>query len=169
VVFLEPRVLYAERGDVDFNLKMELGQARVLTTGTDLTIVALGSMVNVSKAAIAQAGVSADLIDLGTIVPWDKETVLNSVRKSKRLIVVEEAPLSGGWGSEIIATVTKELFSSLVSAPFRITTPDTPVPFNGGLEAKFAPNPSDVCRQILESMKNNSVPDAWWINEGVAK
>jgi pyruvate dehydrogenase E1 component beta subunit len=84
-------------------------------------------------------------------------------------IVVEEAPLSGGWGSEIIATVTKELFSSLVSAPFRITTPDTPVPFNGGLEAKFAPNPSDVCRQILESVKNNSVPDAWWINEGVAK
>jgi pyruvate dehydrogenase E1 component beta subunit len=169
VVFLEPRILYAERGDVDFNLKMKLGQARVLTTGTDLTIVALGNMVNVSKAAIAQAGVSADLIDLGTIVPWDKETVLNSVRKSKRLIVVEEAPLSGGWGSEIIATVTKELFSSLVSAPFRITTPDTPVPFNGGLEAKFAPNPDDVCRQILESMKNNSVPDAWWINEGVAK
>jgi pyruvate/2-oxoglutarate/acetoin dehydrogenase E1 component len=169
VIFLEPRILYAERGEVDFNLEMKLGQARLLITGADLTIVSLGNMVNVAKAAISESRVSADLIDLGTLVPWDKQAVLNSVKKTGRLIVVEEAPLSGGWGSEIVATITKELFTSLKSAPFRITTPDVPVPFNGTLEAKFAPNSADVSRQIVESIKNNSVPDPWWIAEGIAK
>lgn len=169
VVFLEPRILYAERGEVDTNLKMEIGKARVLETGTDITIVALGNMVNVARDGIKKAGVSADLVDLGTIVPWDRACVLASVAKTGRLVVVEESPLSGGWGSEIIATVTANQFKSLKSAPFRITTPDVPVPFNGGLEARFLPTADEVSRQIQEAIKNNSTPKPWWINEGVSK
>ncbi len=169
VVFLEPRILYAVRGEVDTNLKMEIGKARVLETGTDITIVALGNMVNVARDGIKKAGVSADLVDLGTIVPWDRTCVLASVAKTGRLVVVEEAPLSGGWGSEIIATVTSSQFKSLKSAPFRITTPDVPVPFNAGLEARFLPTADEVSRQIQEAIKNNSMPKPWWINEGVSK
>ncbi|MFM7499402.1 MAG: alpha-ketoacid dehydrogenase subunit beta, partial [Actinomycetota bacterium] len=103
VVILEPRILYAKRGEVDKNLKIEIGKARVLRDGTDITIVTSGQMVDVCRAAIEESGVNAELIDLATIIPWDRETVLNSVKKTGRLVVVEEAPLSGGWGSEIVA------------------------------------------------------------------
>jgi len=139
------------------------------STGSDITIVALGHMVNIAEAAIKAAGVSADLVDLQTIIPWDRETVLASVKKTGRLIVVEEAPQSGGWGSEIVATVTAQLFSSLKSAPFRITTPDVPVPFNGGLEARFAPTSDDVVRQIKHALTQSGAPQPWWVAEGVAK
>lgn len=169
VVVLEPRLLYAERGEVDLNEIAVLGKAKVKAVGSDVTIVASGSMVTVAAKAIAQAGVSADLIDLQTIIPWDRETILESVRKTSRLIVVEEAPLSGGWGSEIVSFVSGQLFGQLKSAPFRITTPDVPVPFNGGLEAKFAPFPEDVARQITHALNNTSVPAPWWQLEGVSK
>jgi len=104
VMFLESRILYAERGEVDTSLKMEIGKARVLQEGSDVTVVALGNMVNIARDAIADAKVSADLVDLATLVPWDRETVLKSVKKTGRLIVVEESPWSGGWGSEIISS-----------------------------------------------------------------
>jgi pyruvate/2-oxoglutarate/acetoin dehydrogenase E1 component len=162
VVFLEPRILYAERGDIDFNIMLEIGKARVLAQGDELTIVAMGSMLNVARDAMSKCDVSVDLIDLATLVPWDRETVFNSVSKTKRLIVIEEAPLSGGWGSEICAAVTAKHFGVLKAAPFRITTPDVPVPFSGELEAKFIPTGEDVARQIRASIETNQVPQPWW-------
>jgi pyruvate dehydrogenase E1 component beta subunit len=169
VVVLEPRILYAERGEVETGKIAEIGKASMRTTGSDITIVALGHMVNIAQDAIQSAGVSADLIDLQTIIPWDRETVLASVKKTGRLIVVEEAPLSGGWGSEIVATVSAQLFSSLKSAPFRITTPDVPVPFNGGLEARYAPTSDDVARQIKHALSQSGAPEPWWVVEGVSR
>jgi pyruvate dehydrogenase E1 component beta subunit len=169
VVVLEPRILYAERGEVETGKIAEIGKAVMRETGSEITIVALGHMVNVAQDAIQAAGVSADLIDLQTIIPWDRETVLTSVKKTGRLIVVEEAPLSGGWGSEIVATVSAQLFSSLKSAPFRITTPDVPVPFNGGLEARYAPTSKDVARQIKYALSQGGVPEPWWVVEGVSR
>lgn len=169
VVFLESRILYAERGEVDRTIEMEIGKARVVQSGSDITVVALGNMVNVAREGIGKSGISADLIDLGTIVPWDRACVLESVSKTGRLVVVEESPHSGGWGSEIIATVISEQFNSLKSAPFRITTPDVPVPFNGELEARFLPSAAEVSRQMQEAITNNSVPKPWWIIEGVSK
>ena len=77
--------------------------------------------------------------------------------------------MSGGWGSEIIAFIVGEQFNSLKSAPFRITTPDVPVPFNGDLEARFLPSVKEVSRQIQEAISNNSVPKSWWVNERVSK
>lgn len=168
VVVLEPRILYAERGDVEIGKIAEIGKATMRQSGSEITIVALGHMVNIAEDAIKAAGVSADLIDLQTIIPWDRETVFESVKKTGRLIVVEEAPLSGGWGSEIVATVTSRLFSSLKSAPFRITTPDVPVPFNGSLEARYAPTSEDVARQIKYSLSNSQIPQPWWVVEGVS-
>ncbi len=168
VIVLEPRILYAERGDVDYGIIAEIGKAQMRATGDEITIVALGQMVNVAEEAIKNSGVSADLVDLQTIIPWDRETVLNSVKKTSRLIVVEEAPLSGGWGSEIVAYVTSQLFSALKSPPFRITAPDVPIPFNGGLESRYAPTASDVTRQILHALKNQDVPQPWWVVEGIA-
>jgi pyruvate/2-oxoglutarate/acetoin dehydrogenase E1 component len=169
VVVLEPRILYAERGEVETGKIAEIGKAVMRETGSEITIVALGHMVNVAQDAIKAVGVSADLIDLQTIIPWDREAVLTSVKKTGRLIVVEEAPLSGGWGSEIVATVSAQLFSSLKSAPFRITTPDVPVPFNGGLEARYAPTSEDVARQIKHALSQGGVPQPWWVVEGVSQ
>lgn len=167
VIVLEPRILYAVRGEVDTTQIATLGKARVLCSGSDVTVVALGQMVNVAAAAIRASGVDAELIDLMTIVPWDRETVLESVKKTRRLVVVEESPLSGGWGSEIVATVTAELFGSLKSAPFRITTPDVPVPFNGILEARFAPSEEDIVRQLKHAITHTESPKPWWILEGL--
>jgi pyruvate/2-oxoglutarate/acetoin dehydrogenase E1 component len=167
VIVLEPRILYAERGEVDRSQIAKLGKAQMLRKGNDITVVSLGQMVNVSAAAINSSGIDAELIDLMTIVPWDRAAVLESVRKTGRLVVVEESPLSGGWGSEIIAVVTAELFSSLKSAPFRITTPDVPVPFNGVLESRFVPTEEDVVRQLTHVITHKDSPKAWWILEGI--
>jgi pyruvate/2-oxoglutarate/acetoin dehydrogenase E1 component len=167
VMVLEPRILYAERGTVDTSLKINIGEARVLRSGSEVTVVSLGQMVNVSRQAIEQSGVDAELIDLATVVPWDRETVLASVMKTGRLVVVEEAPKSGGWGSEIVAWVTSQLFGSLKGAPFRITTPDVPVPYSGVLEAKFVPTADDVARQLKESIASGTTPKSWWELEGL--
>ena len=169
VVFLESRILYAERGEVDTSLKMEIGKARVLKEGNDVTVVALGNMVNIARDAIADAKVSAELIDLATLVPWDRETVLKSVKKTGRLIVVEESPWSGGWGSEIISTATTEAFSALKCAPSRITAPDAPVPYNGTLEARYIPSAVNVSAALKAAVESNQVLKPWWITEGVSK
>jgi pyruvate dehydrogenase E1 component beta subunit len=166
VMFLEPRILYAERGEVDTSLKMTIGEARVLQEGSDITVVSLGNMVNVAREAIAESGISAELIDLATLVPWDRQTVLTSVKKTGRLIVVEESPWSGGWGSEIISYATAQAFSALKCAPMRITAPDVPVPYNGTLEARYVPTSSNVAAALTLAVNKNEISQPWWITEG---
>jgi pyruvate dehydrogenase E1 component beta subunit len=166
VMFLEPRVTYAERGEVDTNLKMEIGKARVVKPGKDLTIVALGQMTNIARQAAETSSTDIEIIDLCTIVPWDKKTVFESVKKTGRLVVVEEQPQSGGWGSEVVAAVSAEFFGELKAAPIRITCPNVPVPYNGGLEARFLPNPTEVNHQIDHLMATGKAPQPWWIREG---
>jgi pyruvate dehydrogenase E1 component beta subunit len=166
VMFLEPRVTYAERGEVDTNLKMEIGKARVVKPGKDLTIVALGQMTNIARQAAATSSTDIEIIDLCTIVPWDKKTVFESVKKTGRLVVVEEQPQSGGWGSEVVAAVSAEFFGELKAAPIRITCPNVPVPYNGGLEARFLPNPTEVNHQVDHLMATGKAPQPWWIREG---
>jgi pyruvate dehydrogenase E1 component beta subunit len=107
-----------------------------------------------------------EVIDLCTIVPWDKKTVFESVKKTGRLVVVEEQPESGGWGSEIVAAVSAQFFGELKSAPIRITCPNVPVPYNGGLEARFLPNATEVNYQIDQLMATGKAPQPWWIREG---
>ncbi|MEI6812359.1 MAG: transketolase C-terminal domain-containing protein [Actinomycetes bacterium] len=169
VMVLEPRILYGERGEVDTSLKMTIGQARMIRSGGAITIVSLGQMVNVCKSAIEKSGIDVELIDLATVVPWDRAAVLNSVKKTGRLVVVEESPESGGWGSEIVATVTAELFGSLKGAPFRITTPDVPVPYSGVLETRYVPTDDDIVRQLTHAISTGEKPKTWWQLEGIKK
>ncbi|WP_244367935.1 alpha-ketoacid dehydrogenase subunit beta [Micromonospora echinofusca] len=171
VVVLEPRALYPVRGDVvtgDAGI-VPIGRARVLRRGADVTVVALGQTVGVALAAVADAGVDAEVIDLATLVPWDRDTVRKSVRRTGRLVVVEEAPESGGWGHEIVSSVTSAVFSDLTAPPFRITSPDVPVPYSPALEARYLPTREYVARQLTSYLRSGTVPAPWWIEEGLAR
>lgn len=166
-IVLEPRALYPLRGPVERGASglIPLGTARIKRPGTEVTIVAMGQTVSTSLAAVESSGIDAEVIDLLTVAPWDRTTVLESVAKSRRLVVVEEAPESGGWGSEIVAHVTRHLFRELVAPPFRITAPNVPVPYNRDLEARFLPQAPDISRQLLHYMTTDSVPTPWWDSE----
>jgi pyruvate/2-oxoglutarate/acetoin dehydrogenase E1 component len=167
VVILEPRALYAERAELVTGEAgiVPLGRARTMRTGSELTIVGLGQTVRVILDAVESAGLDADVIDLSTLVPWDREAVVSSVRRTGRLAVVEEAPESGGWGHEIISTVTSSAFADLKAPPFRITSPDVPVPYSPPLEARHLPTSTYVADQIASYLKTGEVPAPWWIQE----
>jgi pyruvate dehydrogenase E1 component beta subunit len=170
VVILEPRILYADRAEVDTgdDAILELGKANRLTEGDDVTIVALGSMVKVARAAADSGDWNADVIDLQSLIPWDRQTVLDSVRKTGRLVTVEESPATGGWGTEIAAHVAAEAFDALSAPVTRITCPDVPVPFAEDLERRFLPGPEYVIAQVSELLETSRVPRPWWEQEGLA-
>lgn len=170
VVLLEPRILYAEREEVETgdNAVIPLGTARRLAEGDDLTIVALGSMVKVAMAAAEVADWRADVIDLQTLIPWDSQTVLDSVRMTGRLVTVEEGPATGGWGAEVAARVATDAFGELKAPVTRITCPDVPVPFPEDLERRFLPGPDYVISQVSELLETGRSPQPWWEREGLA-
>jgi pyruvate dehydrogenase E1 component beta subunit len=170
VVVLEPRALYAERGDLvigDDGI-VPIGRARVMRGGSTVTVVAMGQTVGVALRAVESCGVDAEVIDLSTLVPWDRTTVLESVRRTGRLVTLEESPWSGGWGHEVVSATVTEAFGRMHCAPFRICAPDVPVPFNRGLEAKFLPAVEDVARLLVDYVKTDSVPLQWWQEGGTS-
>ena len=164
VVILEPRALYGEREDVQPGLEsvIELGTAGVLAPGSDLTIVGLGQTVGVSLRAAQGADWSAEVIDLRTLMPWDKQTVLASVARTRRLVVVEENQYTGGWGTEIAAHVSRMLHHELAAPVLRVTAPDVPVPYGRELEERFLPSVEYVRSQVDELLKTNAAPAPWW-------
>jgi pyruvate dehydrogenase E1 component beta subunit len=171
VVVLEPRALYAERYDVvtgDDGI-VPLGRAAVVRSGTDVTIVGLGQTTGIAlEAAANSAGdVDAEVVDLRTLVPWDRSTVFESVARTKRLAVVEESPRSGGWGSELCAEVTAELFGELAAPPVRITCPDVPVPYPAHLEKLYLPQADEVAGQVGAYVQTGRRPAPWWQRDGV--
>lgn len=174
VVLLEPRVLYQTRGEVEPGEAgvVPLGRARVVRPGTSVTLVGLGRTTSVALAAatdLAELGHEAEVVDLLTLAPWDRETVLASVRRTRRLVVVEDAPASGGWGSEIVAEVVATAFGDLAAPPFRITTPDAPVPYGKDLEARFAPWPGEVARRVSAYLVDGEIPAPWWAGSEVVR
>ncbi len=133
VVFMEPKRLYrAVKEEVpsdDFLLP--IGKAAVRRTGRDITLVSYGGpMVETLKAAeeMAAAGLDPEVIDLRTVMPWDKQTVLESVAKTGRLLMISEAPRTASIASEVTATISEELFDQLLAPPLRVTGFDTPYP-----------------------------------------
>ncbi len=133
VVFMEPKRLYrAVKEEVpadDFLLP--IGKAAVRREGRDITLVSYGGpMVETQKAAeeMAAAGVNPEVIDLRTVMPWDKQTVLASVAKTGRLLMISEAPRMASIASEVTATISEELFDQLLAPPLRVTGFDTPYP-----------------------------------------
>lgn len=148
VVFLEHKMLYGTRSEVpDEEYTVPIGKAAVVREGTDLTIVSWGNMVPKSLVAaekLQEEGISCEVIDVRSIVPLDKETIVQSVIKTGRLMIVHEAPGTGGFGGEIAAVAAKEAFGWLDAPIERVTAPDTPVPFSPVLEDAYLPNPEKI-------------------------
>lgn len=164
VVILEPRVLYGEREDVQpgDDAIIDLGIAAVMRPGEDVTIVALGQTVRVALAAATSASWSAEVIDLRTLMPWDKATVLDSVRRTGRLVIVEENQYTGGWGTEVAAHIATAAFGDLKAPVLRITAPDVPVPYGRELEQRYLPSAEYVNTQIESLLDSGAVPTPWW-------
>lgn len=149
VMFFEHKALYATKGEVpdDPEFMLPFGKADVKRAGTDVTIVA--NLLYVSRAleaaeALAKEGISAEVIDPMTLVPFDKETVIESVKKTGRLVVVHEAHRTAGWGAEVVAMVTEEAFRYLDAPPLRLGTKACPLPFNVELENAATPQVADI-------------------------
>ena len=147
VLFLEHKLLYRSiRGEVASGSDEGevLGRAKVVRSGTDATVISWsGSVHHALKVADSLAedhGVEVEVIDLRTLIPWDTETVFDSVRKTNRALVFHEATKTGGFGAEIAATLAAECFDFLDAPIERVASLDTPVPFAKSLEAGFLPN-----------------------------
>ena len=156
VLFFEPKRLYrASVGEVpDEDYRLPLGEAEITKEGTDVTILGWGAQTDVIDQAVERAekeGISCEVIDLRTILPWDVETVANSVLKTGRLVIAHEAPLTGGFAGEIAATIQERCFLYLESPIARVTGMDTPFPLV--LEKEHLPNHLKVYEAIRESME----------------
>ncbi len=153
VLFFEHKHLYRRiKGEVpDERYTTPIGRARIAREGDDVTIVTWGAMVYTAQEAADQLDdLSVEIVDLRTILPWDRETVLASVRKTSKVIVLHEDTHTGGFGAEISATIAEEAFEDLDAPPRRVTAPDTPVPFAPVLEAAFLPQVADVVAALRE-------------------
>ncbi|BCV32562.1 alpha-ketoacid dehydrogenase subunit beta [Shewanella algae] len=133
VVFFEPKRLYrASVGDVpEGDYQLELGKAEVVREGKDITLLAWGAQMEIIEKAADMAkeeGIDCEVIDLRTLAPWDMETVAESVKKTGRLLINHEAPLTGGFAGEIAATIQQECFLYLESPISRVCGLDTPYP-----------------------------------------
>ena len=138
------------------NQQVRLGQARVATEGSDVTIVSYSRSLNEAVAALpamTEAGVSVEIIDLRTISPWDEATVLASVAKTGRCLIVHEAVTPFGVGAEIAAVLSSELFGVLKAPVKRLGAPFAPVPFSRPLEAAFVPSPDRIAAAAIELAK----------------
>lgn len=156
VIFLEPKKIYrAVKGEVpDGEFVVPIGKARVAREGKDVTIFAYGAMLHVALEAAEEAkkgGVEAEVIDLRTLVPIDIEAVLASVRKTGRVVIVHEAPRTGGFGAEISALIAERAIEYLKGPILRVTGYDTPFPYT--LEEHYMPNVPKVMRAINKLMQ----------------
>jgi len=153
VLFFEHKHLYRRiKGEVpNERYTTPIGEARVHREGTDVTVITWGAMVYTAEEAASKLDdLSVEIIDLRTILPWDKDAVLASVRKTSKALVLHEDTRTGGFGAEIAATIAEEAFEDLDGPVRRIAAPDTPVPFSPALEAAFIPQVEDVVAGLKE-------------------
>ncbi|MDA1018074.1 MAG: alpha-ketoacid dehydrogenase subunit beta, partial [Planctomycetota bacterium] len=141
VVYIDNRLLYEQTSDVPADMyEVPIGKAAVRREGSDVTIVGLSHMVGEIEKAIptlSAKGIDAEVIDLRSLKPWDKETVVNSVCKTGRLVIVDEAWLTCGFAAEVAATVGHEAFASLAAPIERVCLPDAPAPSSAILEQAY--------------------------------
>ncbi len=152
VLFFEHKHLYRRiKGEVpDERYTTPIGKARIHQEGDDVSVITWGAMVYTAEEAAKQVDASVEIVDLRTILPWDKAAVLESVRKTSKLLVLHEDTHTGGFGAEIAATIAEEAFEDLDAPPKRVTAPDTPVHFAPVLEGAFLPQVSDVVAALRE-------------------
>jgi acetoin:2,6-dichlorophenolindophenol oxidoreductase subunit beta len=153
VVVLEHKRLYPVKGEIGAE-PVEIGSARVVRSGADITIVSVMRGVHDALAAadtLAAAGVDAEVIDLRSLRPLDHATVVGSVRKTSRLLAVEEGPELGGWASGLVGAVAARALGDLDDV-WTLTTPDTPIPYSPVLEDAFLPDADAIARSVLERL-----------------
>ncbi len=154
VIFLEHKLLYRTKGQVPIGEHVvPLGKADIKRSGTDVTIVTWSRYVLFSLEAaqqLAADGIEAEVVDLRSLVPLDKEAVLASVRKTHRLLVVHEAIKRSGFGGEIAALVAEEAFDDLDAPPKRLAGLETPIPYAQHLEKTVVPQVDDIVKAAKE-------------------
>jgi pyruvate/2-oxoglutarate/acetoin dehydrogenase E1 component len=161
VVFLEKRLLYSRRGEVpEEEYVLPIGVADVKREGSDVTVIAYAQGVHLALQCgrqLAREGIEVEVVDLRTLKPLDVETVVESVRKTGRLVVVTEAARAGSVASEVVARVLDEAFDSLRAAPVRVAAKDTPMPYAASLEREVLPQVEDVAAGINQALERVGV------------
>ena len=157
VLFLEHKRLYSVKQEVDGKIgeaRVELGRARVAREGGDVTLVSIMKGVSDCLEAaerLSGAGVDAEVIDLRTLRPFDHATLLQSLRKTNRLVAVEEGPLTGGWAGEALAIVAEHGLHDIDDV-WRLATADHPIPFSPPLEDAFLPGAGAIVASVCERL-----------------
>jgi 2-oxoisovalerate dehydrogenase E1 component beta subunit len=169
IIFLEPKRLYAGPFDghpdrvaaswaghpasevPEGHYVVPLGKASVVSEGRDVTVLAYGTMIHVALAAAAETGVDAEVIDLRTLAPVDLDTIVASVNKTGRCVVVHEATLTGGYGAELAALVQEHCFYVLEAPITRVAGWDTPYPY--AFEWEYFPGPKRVGEALVRTME----------------
>ncbi|MDN6491758.1 MAG: alpha-ketoacid dehydrogenase subunit beta, partial [Leuconostoc sp.] len=154
VIFSEDKTLYGLKGEVpEEYYTVEIGKAKVKQEGTDLTIVTIGKMLYVALEVadkLAKDGISVEVIDLVTVAPWDQETIIQSVKKTGRLIVIDEANPHNNTATDIASIVGDKAFDYLDGPIKCVCAPNTPVPFATNLEQLYLPNADRVLETANE-------------------
>lgn len=156
VIFVEHKGMYASKGPVDTENTLPLGVAHIAREGTDATIVTYGAAVNTCLQAaktLQQEGTDVEVINLRTLQPWDTDTVLASLKKTHRLVIVHEAVQAFGVGAEIAAWAVSEAFDELDAPVLREAAPFMPVPFASALEREYNVSAERVCAAIREVIR----------------
>ena len=156
VLFMEPKRIYrASRGEVpEGDYTIELGQAAITRPGTQCTVLAWSGMVSIAEEAQAKAaaaGISVEVVDLRTLMPFDLETILASIKKTGRCVIVHEAPRTCGFGAELIASIQERAIEHLEAPILRVTGLDTPFPYS--LEHEYLPNADRVVDAINKTLE----------------
>jgi 2-oxoisovalerate dehydrogenase E1 component beta subunit len=157
VVFCEHKFLYRrEKGEVatgaDGRVE-KIGEARVVRPGGDLSIITYASTMRLSLSVadtLADEGTAAEVVDLRTLIPLDVDTILRSVRKTGKALIVHEDNLTGGFGAEVAAVVSQQAFEHLDAPVTRVAAIDTPIPFTPVLEREYLPTEEDILRAARE-------------------
>ncbi len=156
VLFMEPKRIYrASRGDVpEGDYTVPLSQANVVREGEQVTIIAYGAMVPIAEEAAKKAeeqGISCEVLDLRTLVPLDVDSLIASVKKTGRAVVVHEAPKTCGYGAELVATICERAMAHLESPVVRVAGFDTPFPYS--LEHEYMPNADRVFNGVRQALE----------------
>ena len=148
VLFLEHKFLYRRiKEDLTGSQDVPIGKAKLVREGKHLSIITYSAMVHVALEAaekLAQQGIEADVLDLRTLVPLDEEAVLETVKKTNKVLLLHEASRFGGFGGELAAIISEKTFEHLDGPIVRVTGLDTPIPFSPPLEQAFVPNATKV-------------------------
>ena len=154
VIFFEHRNLYdavsARKPYTGDDFTLPFGKAKTVVEGDTISIITWGAMVERCVEAIQKSGIAGEVIDLRTIMPWDKEAVLASVQKTRRCLIVHEDGKTAGFGAEIAAVICEEAFFSLDAPVKRIAVEDIPVPYNIGLMDVVIPSVENISKTITE-------------------